>query len=126
MVDSLSKAEQCLITARTNDPNHPRLAGVEEYIARLFFNKALVYSKVNSFDSAIFYYGKSNQYIKAPDPLWFQSMNNIANAYYNKTEFKKAKEALTEIKNIDPNYPNVQKSLIALELLLEQEKTSQK
>ena len=126
MVDSLSKAEQCLITARTNDPNHPRLLGVEEYVARLFFNKALIYSRANSFDSAIFYYDKSNKYIKAPDPLWFQSMNNIANAYYNKNEFEKAKEALTEIKNIDPNYPNVQKSLIALELLLEQEKTSQK
>ncbi len=106
-LDSLFEAEASLNGARRNDSFQLRLQTVDDLIAKIFINKGVEADNRKSFDSAVFFYQKANSYLKTQDATWLLCKFNLALTYYRKGELKNARDALTQVKNVAPDYPNL-------------------
>ena len=105
-MDSTEKAEVYWDKVRAKSAKHPKLIGIDNFLANKYLSAGTASATKNQLDSSLFYFNKALRYSDQNDSIKVRCLYNLGGLYFTTRNYENSHSAFGKVMEIDPEYLN--------------------
>lgn len=100
----VNKAEYYWERLKIVNPNHPQLPACNKYLSNYYLTKGISFTVEKNYDSSLVFLKKATLYAIENDSTTLEAWFHLGGLYFTTGKYELAKEALSKVIAINPNY----------------------